>query len=208
MIGSSVTQLIQRLIVGINNVYFRDVIKASSNYEIIYISKDMQPELQQLKTVFQKNLKNISSEVKTTYEGRSNELSNYMEKVVCDEINSIDNFSAEKPKVNSKGKQSAGYPDLIITIKGKPFYLEVKIFQLKTANSNLRSFYYKPSKNSKINQSCPHLLIAFEIESLGKENKSPFIINRFKIIDLYNLKVNLKPEFNASNIEIYKCTQI
>ncbi len=200
--------LIQRLIVGANDVYFRDVIHASSGYHITKIDEHTRSDLQQLKTAFQKDLKKISDKVKTTYKGRANELSNYMERIVLDEVNSITNFNAEKPIVRGKGKQSAGYPDLVTSVNGKSFYLEVKTFQLKTEDSSLRSFYYKPSKNSKISQSCPHLLIAFEVESLGKENKSPFVINNVKVVDLYDLKVSLKPEFNASNIEVYKCAQI
>lgn len=201
-------ELIQRLILGANDVYFRDVILASSSYQITEINEQMLLDLQQLKKEFQKDLGTISSTVKTTYKGRANELSNYMERVVRDKINTIKNFSASKPTVKGRGKQTAGYPDLVVMAHSKPFYFEVKTHQLKTADSSLRSFYYKPSKNSKISQSCPHLLIAFEVESLGKENKSPFIVNGFKMIDLYDLKVNLKPEFNASNIDVYKCSRI
>ena len=201
-------EFMQRLIVGANSVYFRDVIEAASGYQITEIDKGLLPELQQLKATFQTDLKNISSTVKTTYKGRANELSNYMERVVRDEINGIKDFTASKPTVSGKRHQSAGYPDLVITARGRPFYLEVKTFQLKTAESSLRTFYYKPSKNSKISQACPHLLIAFEVESLGQENKSPFVVNKVKIVDLYDLKVSLKPEFNASNIEVYKCNQI
>jgi hypothetical protein len=201
-------KFIQRLIVGANSVYFRDVIEAASGYQIKEIDEGLLSDLEQLKTTFQTDLKKINSTVKITYKGRANELSNYMERVVLDEINSIRNFAASKPTVSGKRHQSAGYPDLVVTARGRPFYLEVKTFQLKTAESSLRTFYYKPSKNSKISESCPHLLIAFEVESLGQENKSPFVVNKVKIIDLYDLKVSLKPEFNASNIEIYKCTQI
>ena len=201
-------EFMQRLIVGADSVYFRDVIGVASGYRITEIDKGILPDLKQLKTAFQTDLEKISSNVKTTYKGRANELSNYMERVVLDEINSMENFTASKPTVSGKRHQSAGYPDLVVTARGRPFYLEVKTFQLKTAESSLRTFYYKPSKNSKIRQACPHLLIAFEVESLGHENKSPFVVNKVKIVDLYDLKVSLKPEFNASNIEVYGCTQI
>ena len=201
-------EFMQRLIVGANSVYFRDVIEAASGYRITKIDKSLLLNLKQLKMAFQTDLKNISSIVETMYNGRANELSNYMERVVIDKINRMENFTASKPMVSGNHHQSAGYPDLVVNIRGRCFYLEVKTFQLKTTESSLRTFYYKPSKNSKISQACPHLLIAFEVESLGQENKSPFMVNEVKIVDLYDLKVSLKPEFNASNIEIYGCTQI
>lgn len=199
---SELKEFINRLIVGVHNANFRDIIKASTGNQITKIDSRLKYELKYVKSTFNKNLSTISSTVKKDYRGRANELSNYMEVIVKDEINKLQPFKAYR------GKQSAGYPDLYVETKNSCFYLEIKIFQLKTQDSSLRSFYYKPSKQSKITKSCPHILIAFEVESIGKNNRSPFVINNFKIIDLYNLKVNLKPEFNASNIEICNCTQI
>lgn len=200
--------LMKRLIVGAQNVYFRDVIEASTGNRLVKINERQKAKLLPIKNHFENNLSSISAIVKKKYKGRANELSNYMESVVSKEIVKVKGFEATKPIVRGRGKQSAGYPDIFIRADGIRFYLEVKTFQSKTKDSSLRSFYYKPSKNNKVTISCPHLLIAFEVESLGKDNKSPFVIKNFKILDLYDLKVSLKPEFNANNIEIYKCSQI
>lgn len=199
---SDLKDLMKRLILGVNNVYFRDVIEASTGKKIMKIDPKLKTDLLLMKSSFKRNLPRISSTVKAKYKGRANELSNYMEIVVRNEINKLSNLKA------SRGKQSTGYPDLYVGTKTNGFYLEIKTFQIKTKDSSLRSFYYKPSNNSKITKSCPHILIAFEVESLGRENRSPFVINNFKMVDLYDLKVSLKPEFNANNIEIYNCTQI
>ena len=156
------------------------------------------------------DLNSISKSVERNYQGRANELSNYLEGVIKIHINNnLKGFVASIPKAG-KNKQSTGYPDLIVEFeRGKYIYIEVKIYQNKAINSSFRTFYFKPSKQDKIMESCPHILIGFEVESLGKNNTAPFRINNVKIMDLYDLKVNLKPEFNASNPMIYKsCKEI
>lgn len=199
---------IKRLIVGANDVFFRDVVEASTKCKILPVDPKLNEKLLIIKKTFRDNLKEISSNVEKNYTGRANELSNYMECVVFKQLENIPDFRVAKPSISIGRKQTAGYPDLLVTANALNFYLEVKTFQLKTADSSLRTFYYKPSESSKVNFSCPHVLISFEVESLGKDNKSPFRINNFKLIDLYKLKVNLKPEFNASNVELYSCRQI
>ena len=203
-------QFIKRLIIGLHKIYFRDVIKASSGYSLLKADGIYLSAIDKIKTSLKSSLSEISNSVKRNYNGRANELSNYLEGVIKNHINNnLADIKASIPAVGDK-KQSAGYPDLIIEFdKNKYIYIEVKIYQEKTINSSLRTFYFKPSENNKISESCPHILIGFEVESLGKENRSPFIIKGFKIIDLYHLKVDLKPEFNASNPDIYKnCEEI
>lgn len=200
---------VKRLIVGANDVPFRGVINASTGYEILEIDNKMRSKLMLLKGHFRSNTKKISQDVRINYVGRANELSHYMEKVVAHEINSISGFNAISPQTDERRSQAAGYPDLFVQVGKQCCYLEVKTFQLKTKDSTLRTFYYKPSEASKITQSCPHLLIAFEVESKGGDNRSPFVIHNVKILDLYNLKVSLKPEFNANNVDLYSsCAEI
>lgn len=199
---------IKRLIQGADNVYFRDVIESATGKKILPVSPELKKELLKMKKCFSGNLKGISKHVEKNYTGRANELSNYLEPIISSEINKLKNFKAIKPVLAGGKTQTAGYPDLFISVGAFKFYLEVKTFQLKTKDSSLRTFYYQPSENSKVTISCPHLLIGFEVESKGESNRSPFIIKNFKIIDLYRLKVNLKPEFNASNIELYACREI
>ncbi|PIT84885.1 hypothetical protein COU37_01345 [Candidatus Micrarchaeota archaeon CG10_big_fil_rev_8_21_14_0_10_45_29] len=199
---------VKRLIVGANDVPFRDAIKAATGFEIVNVDGSLKPKLMLIKKRLKSNLKRISAHVKTKYKGRANELSNYMEKVVAQEINAMSEFKAISPKTGKGKAQSAGYPDLFVETGGQFFYLEVKTFQLKTKDSTLRTFYYKPSEVSKITRSCSHLLVGFEVESKGGDNRSPFIIHNVKILNLYDLKVSLKPEFNANNIDIYSCAEI
>jgi hypothetical protein len=193
-------EFIQRLKIGALDVYYRDVIKATTGCEVIEVNDDYNEIIKSIKNILKNNLKEISNSIKLNYIGRANELGNSLEGILADYINRINGFVT---------KRSVGYPDIILNANGKYIYIECKIYQEKTIDSSLRSFYLKVSKSSKIKHSCPHILIGFEVESLSGENKSPFILKDFKIVDLYNLKVNLKPEFNASNPMIYRdCKKI
>lgn len=201
---------IKRLIVGLHGVYFRDVIKATSDCDILKVEGASLEAIKKIRESLNDSLTSISNSVKKNYKGRANELSNYLEGVLRNHINdNLNDFRASIPSTGNK-KQSAGYPDLAIQFDKDCFvYVEVKIYQKKTVDSSLRSFYFTPSENNKISKSCSHILIGFEVESLGEHNRSPFIIKDFKIMDLYNLKVNLKPEFNANNPDIYEnCVEI
>lgn len=201
---------VKRLIKGARDVLFRDVIMVSTGFEIVELSGEHLEIVKQIKENLNKSLDSISDDVKKNFQGRANEISNYLEHYFKVRLNNdLKGIKASIPKVGDK-KQSAGYPDLIIEFDDKKYiYLEIKTYQHKTIDSNLRSFYFKPSENNKISESCPHILIGFEVDSIGKNNRSPFIVKSFKIVDLYNLKVDLKPEFNANNPSIYKrCKEI
>jgi hypothetical protein len=189
---------IQRLIQGADGVYFRDVIRAATGQEIVPVDETYLKLINRIKTRLKTNFEGIQGVVERKYQGRANELGNFIEGILAEQL----------VKAGFRVERSAGYPDLLARMQGKHLYIECKIYQRKTADSSLRTFYYKVSKKSDIKHSCPHLLIGFEVESLGGDNKSPFRVKDFKIVDLYQLKVNLKPEFNASNPMIYQDCKI
>ena len=184
---------------------FKEVIKESTGYEVLPINESYATIVDEIKQTLAANLIKLSDRVKSHYTGRSNELGNFLDAELMKIINTIPHFMARRPATASGREQSAGYPDLILNAHGKTLYLETKIYQPKTKTSTLRTFYFKPTEkeNIKVNHSCPHILIGFEVESLGKNNRSPFMVKDFEIVDLFDLKVNFKPEFNANNPMIY-----
>lgn len=126
--------------------------------------------------------------VKCDKEMRSNECGNYMEGILDIARNNI-----ISPKT-SKGKlMSSAYPDR--ELNGEA-YIEVKVFDVDSKNSSFRSFYL--STLDKITKSLPHVLVAFPHKDRVLIDTEP------EVIDLYNLKLRLKQEFNASNKDIYK----
>jgi len=96
-----------------------------------------------------------------------------------------------------------GYPDEKITDKyGRVTYLEVKATSRRNVGSP-RDFFFSPLTNSKrkITEDGHHLLLCFDtLEQKEKE----FIITGWCLIDLFGLKVSMKPEFNADNLELYR----
>lgn len=96
-----------------------------------------------------------------------------------------------------------GYPDeMIVDQYGRVTYLEVKTTTRRDVGSP-RDFFFSPLTNSKkkIRNDARHLLLCFDtIEQKERE----FIVAGWCLIDMFNIKVSMKPEFNTDNLELYK----
>ncbi|PKP58250.1 MAG: hypothetical protein CVT88_07625 [Candidatus Altiarchaeales archaeon HGW-Altiarchaeales-1] len=96
-----------------------------------------------------------------------------------------------------------GYPDEKITDKyGRVTYLEVKTTTRRDVGSP-RDFFFSPLTNSKrkIENDGHHLLLCFDTY---EQKEKEFIITGWCLIDLFDIKVSMKPEFNTNNLELYK----
>lgn len=199
---------IQFLKTGISSLYFRDVIKAATGYEIKPFNTDSLKVIATIDNWLKNNLIHLSNFAETNYIGRANELGNTIEEELRKKLSAIPNLKCGKPLLTNGNLQSTGYPDCLIEMGEVKIYADVKTFQTKTIDSTLRSFFYQPTNKSKIHFNAPHIIIGFETESLGGDNKSPFKLVGYKLIDLYELKVKFKAEFNAGNIEIYSLNKL
>jgi len=81
-------------------------------------------------------------------------------------------------------------------------YLEIKISS-KTKRDRFRTFYYTSGK--KITSDTRHILLGLLVT---EESDKYWKIENWTLTDLSKLKVCLKPEFNASNIDIYTTESI
>jgi len=191
---------------GVSKLYFRDVILAATGQNILPFEAKSNEILNEIRFWLEKNLNELSNLIEMDYVGRPNELGNYLERLLMARLDEDLNFSVDTPTTEQGRRQAAGYPDGIIVDhhRDQVVYFDVKIFQEKTRDSSLRSFYYQPTNQSKILHDAPHFLIGFVVESLENDNRSPFVIRGYEIVDIYNLQVNFKAEFNASNRDIYK----
>jgi len=96
-----------------------------------------------------------------------------------------------------------GYPDEVIFDKyGRVTYLEIKTTSRRDVGSP-RDFFFSPLKNSKkkIKDDGHHLLLCLDT---FEQKEKEFIITGWCLIDLFNIKVSMKPEFNTDNLELYK----
>ena len=108
--------------------------------------------------------------------------------------------SVEMPRAASG--RGGGYPDRLLWHAGEPTCLEVKVSREENiGKGSARNFFYQPTNNSKIRHSARHLLAGFAIRERAEKS---WILTGWKIADLFHLRVKLKPEYNADNLEIYR----
>ncbi len=107
----------------------------------------------------------------------------------------------EMPRAEN-GKGGGGYPDRLLWLDNTPSYLEVKVSREQNMREgSARNFFYQPTVNSKIRHSARHLLAGFAMRETAEKSWS---LTAWKIADLFGLRVKLKPEYNADNLEIYR----
>ena len=130
---------------------------------------------------------------------RPNEVSTQVEKKLQTHLESA-GVLVEMPRAASGRGSGSGYPDRLLWHGETPTYLEVKVSQ-DIQKGGLRSFYFKASKSTKIRHSARHLLAGFAIR---EQAEKLWVLTEWKIADLFHLRVKLKPEYNADNLEIYR----
>jgi len=194
--------VIKQMVKPLKNIPFSLVLESLSDYKIIPFNENDKNDVEILKTL-KKVAVEAGNEINKSgiISKRPNEVGNKIEEFVKNALNKFD-FNAEIPANKNGQKQSVGYPDILFyDSQGKVNYLECKTYNEETENSTMRSFYVSPSENPKITCDAHHFLISFE---MYKEKESIFKVKNYKIISLENLLVNVKYEFNANNVELYK----
>lgn len=84
----------------------------------------------------------------------------------------------------------------------EPTYLEVKVSREQNIEQgSARNFFFQPTANTKIIYSARHLLAGFAVREISEKK---WILVNWKLVDLWFLRVKLKPEYNADNLEIYR----
>ena len=134
---------------------------------------------------------------------RINEASRFFEDYLLKALNEVPELSCAVP-ANRQGKeQRSGYPDLLIThaASGTIFYLDPKLYEEKSRQSSLRTFYFEPRERTlKINHNAVHLLVGIAHDG----NDGAWTFTRWEVVDLSHLQVRLKAEFQASNRDLYR----
>lgn len=179
----------------IGHVNFRDLVYASTNYEVIKLNPT-QNETD--KALFDQIMRSANDLIKYSQKTRQrfqanriNDIGRAIEEVFVQEL--------RKTKLVPELLSESGYPDMkIIDNSNRITYLESKAVSTGW-DSSFRSFYYLDGK--KIKAHARHLLIAWD---LVEETSKYWQIKGWKLCDLYDLTVKTKLEFNTSNKEIYK----
>ena len=138
---------------------------------------------------------------------RINEASRFFEDALLENLNATPGLKCEIPSTRDGAHQRSGYPDLRITDQktGTVFYLDPKLVEQGSDNSTFRSFYFEPkTETSKIHDDAVHLLVG--IEHNGKTRAWTF--SGWRIVDLSTMEVRLKAEFQATNADLYRETEL
>jgi hypothetical protein len=171
----------------VRNIPFSYVIKMTTECEVYPVREEDEVVINEIyeaaKTVVDESEEEDFSAL------RPNEISNRLEDMLRTKLGG----TVPENKV-------AGYPNILIERNGKSYYVEVKLAEESKLNSSLRTFYYEPVELAKVTKNACHIIVGFV-----HRNKT---IVGFKIIDASKIKVNLKSEFNANNIELYKADNI
>ncbi|MBD3408496.1 MAG: hypothetical protein GF411_20400 [Candidatus Lokiarchaeota archaeon] len=191
------TRLIERVFVTqkeLKEVPFPLLIKTTTGKEIIPLDSSNKADMILIEKITKSitSYLDISKRTKRRIRGdRINEVGKSIE------VEFVQELQRNGLEVNSLG--SSGYPDIeIIDHVGRFTYLESKSTS-KSWESSFRSFYYNTGK--KVKENARHLLIGWRII---EESDKYWIIKGCKLVDLFNLSLKLKAEFNASNNNIYK----
>ena len=190
----------------LNAISFSKAIEYLSGGKKVLPFDENKAECQALLEALTTAARNIKQEINSIQFGvarRVNELGNDMEDYVIKHLNLLGpGMKAQKP-ANKKGKvKNAGYPDVEFTMGNVHCYVECKTFQEKTKDSSFRTFYFQPARKDefKVTKDAYHMLVAFHLEEGAAHAVQ---VKGFHILSLDHLLVHLKPEFNASNRDLY-----
>lgn len=134
---------------------------------------------------------------------RANEVGNYIEAFVKKEMEML-KLSPGTPAGATGKKKASGYPDIIFSYNGKPYYLECKTYNLENISTTQRSFYFSPSEDFKVVYDTHHFILSYEmvVEARGGD-KNVYKTKSYKILSLGSLSVDVKYEFNSDNRRLY-----
>lgn len=132
---------------------------------------------------------------------RPNDVSVQVESRLEQCLTTLAQIKVERPRA-IEGRSPGGYPDRLLWYAAEPTYLEVKVSREQNIEQgSARNFFYKPAAHSKILHAARHLLTGFAINEIAAKR---WKLTKWKIVDLWFLRVKLKPEYNADNLEIYR----
>jgi hypothetical protein len=196
-------ETISKFLSPLKDIPLSVVIKALTGYSVIPFDKQDRADselLEKLVKAMQRGSKAAYDE--GIFTNRPNEVGNHIEPFVRMALNDI-GVSASIPRTKRGIHKAAGYPDIEINYKNRVTYLECKTYNVKSEESSFRAFYLQPSEDSKITSDARHLMVGFEIESAKRAGKNAYVPTRWRLYTLHNLRVQVKHEFNASNVNLY-----
>jgi hypothetical protein len=176
----------------LGSIDFSIVVKETTGYDVIPfdLTKELDKKLiSNLSNKLIASLKMIKKSGVRFTGNRINEIGRQIEPYF------VRDLSTSPFVVTRLGK--SGYPDTEIVFNGETIYMEFKTSGIVSESSRCRYFYY--TRGGKIKKTARHLLVTTVVTP---DKDRVWNVSRFIISDLSRLKVKLKPEFNASKMDL------
>ncbi|MEM3397064.1 MAG: hypothetical protein QW620_04410 [Thermoplasmata archaeon] len=202
-------KVIREILSAFESVSFPVIVESSTGFKVLSIDKDRDNDLiEDISSVARSIVLRYHNQPinRDTYRKvikrkanafRPNEVGRILEYEIC---NTPKDFKTIKEIVSLK---QVGYPDIkIIDKTNKVIFVDIKATTRPDVGSP-RDFYYSTKEKTieKIKSDGFHLLLGFIIRETEPEQ---FTTVGWKLVDLSKIKVSIKAEFNADNLEIYK----
>lgn len=187
----------------------KDIIELLSEYTVIPFDRDNQDDitiLGNLKKAAAIAVRNIQrTKIRSR---RANEVGNMIEPFIRDALVEV-GYDAHVPVTASGKRKGAGYPDIEFRCgAGRELvtYVECKSYNRQNINTTQRSFYLSPALDFKVTADAHHFVISLEIEEESGNREgglNVYTAKGWKILDVSNLPMDLKLEFNSNNRQMY-----
>ncbi|HJK36523.1 MAG TPA: hypothetical protein O0X34_02300 [Methanocorpusculum sp.] len=185
----------------------REVIKALCGHDVIPFDENNKDDLELLEDLKQAAQCAVDEiQKKKILEKRANEVGNRIEKFVQDALKLL-GYDAHVPTTSSGKNKSVGYPDIVFYDKAHRLtYVECKTYNHANIDTTQRSFYLSPSSDFKVTGDAHHFVVSLEIVELSRDTntgQNVYTASGWKILDIADLPLDLKIEFNSDNRRLY-----
>jgi len=208
------TRLVQSLLakdLGNRRFDFATVVRANSGKQVIPLDRNNEVHSRMLKhieTALAETIREQNRDDAPVRElRRINEASRFFEDGLAEKLDAIDGLTCGPAPTVHGVLQRSGYPDLRLLdeASGTVFYVDPKLVQQGSERSTFRTFYFEPKVDTlKITDDAVHLLLGIEHD--GKAREWTFL--GWRVTCLADLSVRLKAEFQASNADLYRDSEL
>lgn len=188
----------------LENVPFQDVVLAATGRKVFAVNPENDEAwLKKLGQILDHVLKTVNDPSHAVQAGgRINEASRFIEEELMTQLNSVPGWKGSIPETSSQTQQRSGYPDIRLLLEDQRIvYLDPKLHAVGSRMSSFRTFYFEPKQETfKITEDAIHLLVAV---GHSPRDGGGIQFDTWELIDIANMPLRLKAEFQASNREIF-----
>jgi len=203
---------VKRVLQPLEGAPFRFIVKAVTGCEILNFNASDARDTKLLEKL--KKAAGLAGKLANDeglWSRRPNEVGNRIEPFVKRALAEM-GLEVSEPRTRG-GRAKAGYPDIkVVDDSRRTLYLECKTYEPGKEHQTFRTFYWKVSKDTKVTDDAFHFVLTYSreatrelrpVEDDESKTEGRYRFLGWRLFTLENLKVSLKPEFFASNRQMY-----